>query len=142
MRHKKSIFAAIAAFAALTASAVLLAVIYARNKYLPYLLTALQLVLPAATGAILMIFGRDIPLREHTDAPYPDNCHRIQRAILRVGRALCRFCRGAARIFNRMRTPAAALLIILSAGLTIAAFAVFRTRMTSVYSPDYLPYCL
>ena len=52
MRHKKSIFAAIAALAALTASAVLLAVIYARNKYLPYLLTALQLALPAAIGEI------------------------------------------------------------------------------------------
>lgn len=139
MRHKKSIFAAIAAFAALTASAVLLAVIYARNKYLPYLLTALQLALPAAIGAILILFGRDIPLRGHTDAPFPDNCRRIKRALLRVGRAIRRFCQGAARIFNRIRTPAAALLIILSAGFTIAAFAVFRTRMTSVYSLDYLP---
>ena len=139
MRHKKSIFAAIAAFAALTASAVLLAVIYARNKYLPYLLTALQLALPAAIGAILILFGRDIPLREHTDAPFPDNCRRIKRVLLRVGRAIRRFCQGAARIFNRIRTPAAALLIILSAGFTIAAFAVFRTRMTSVYSLDYLP---
>lgn len=139
MRHKKSIFAAIAAFAALTASAVLLAVIYARNKYLPYLLTALQLALPAAIGAILILFGRDIPLREHTDAPFPDNCRRIKRVLLRVGRAIRRFCQGVARIFNRIRTPAAALLIILSAGFTIAAFAIFRTRMTSVYSLDYLP---
>lgn len=140
MRNRKSITAAVSSALALILSAIAAALLYGYEKYLPFALIAIVMALPGVINLLLILSSRDIPVREEKEkkSELPDGGKRTVRILRRIRRALVGAVRAAARAFNRTRTAAAAVLIILTVALCVILFAAYFGRVSSVYKLTYL----
>ncbi len=138
MRHKKSTVAAVLSTLWMIASAAALTALYISEKYIAFLLAAIQLALPGIIDLILILGGSDIPISD-TAPKQPEGGKLPIKILRRILYGLHVFGRSAARFFNRIRTLLAALLIISAAAASQILFWTSFGRMTSVYKLTFIP---
>lgn len=138
MRHKKSTVAAVLSTLWMIASAAALTALYISEKYIAFLLAAIQLALPGIIDLILILGGSDIPISD-TAPKQPEGGKLPIKILRRILYGLHVFGRSAARFFNRIRTLLAALLIISAAAASQILFWTSFGRMTSGLQADIYP---
>lgn len=153
-KHNKRFLIAFVASLVLIVLDVMLVILFFRARYLPFLLAAEMLLLPALLNLALLCFGRDVRVPAKLPVPEPilpppeevveesgESPAKKKKAKRphRTPRQLLNAClRGIAIFYNRVRPK---LLLLLIPVLILLAHVLVWTmlkRTTSIYSFTYL----
>ncbi len=133
--NKKRILAAACSIFLLAVTVTMLWVMNLLTKYLPYMLSMFVLLLPIALNVVIIIFGKEILLKDPVET---DNSDEKQKFLKSVVKKLCKFGRALATLYNKIRKPFTLILIpAITVGVHII-FWIMTKRVTSVYKITYI----
>ena len=133
--NRKRILASVCSIILLTVTVTVLLVMNLITKYLPYLLSTFVVLLPVVLNAVLMIFGKEIPLKERPEAESGEEKPKLSSLVAKklraIGHALATF-------YNKTRRSVIFILLpLLTVGVHIVFWLMIK-RVTSVYKLTYI----